>query len=81
MAIKCGGGKIKTLDMKTGFKLFIRLIMLGVIALALFEGHLCWRVISPLPCVLLLHPWLNIVDNSKNTAGTPDSPDLPQLSL
>jgi len=66
--------------MKTGFKLFIRLIILGVIALALFEGtFVLARNITITMRAVAGIPGVNIVDNSKNTAGTPDSPDLPTV--
>jgi LCP family protein required for cell wall assembly len=64
--------------MKTGFKLFIRLIILGVIAFALFEGAFeLARYLTITMRAVAGIPGVNIVDNSKNTAGTPDAPEQP----
>jgi len=75
--------------MKTGFKLFIRLIILGVIAFALFEGAFeLARYLTITMRAVAGIPGVNIVDNSKNTAGTPDAseqppaePEIPAVAL
>jgi polyisoprenyl-teichoic acid--peptidoglycan teichoic acid transferase len=64
--------------MKTGFEIFIRLIIVSVIVLALFAGtFVLVRYITVTMHAIAGIPGVNIVDNSNNNAGTLDASDLP----
>lgn len=63
--------------MKTGLKISLRYIIVGVVALALFAGmFVLARYITVTMRAVAGIPGVSIVDNSANP-GTPNAPDLP----